>query len=111
MPRKTTIIQEEPKDSPDVIAYRVGELEKSVNEGFKTVHQKLDELKDGFVTHEQFEKEVKEAGKLHANHETRIQKLEQKSDRFEGAITLLKVIGSVLTVIGIVIGALWWTRG
>lgn len=32
------------KDSPAVLAYRVGELEKSVANGFKTVERKLDQM-------------------------------------------------------------------
>ena len=46
MPAKTnkepTFMDE--KDSPAVLAYRVGELEKSVANGFKAVERKLDQM-------------------------------------------------------------------
>lgn len=53
MPRtKVTHIEEtQPvKDTADVVAYRVGELEKAVTVGFREHNEKLDKLANNFAT-------------------------------------------------------------
>jgi hypothetical protein len=66
----------EPNNHPNVLAYRVGQLEKTVNEGFITLHSKLDTLRDGFVSHEQMAEAIKQSDIVHADFERRISKLE-----------------------------------
>lgn len=39
------------EDSPDVLAYRVGELEKASREGFKNLAEKLETMSHNFATH------------------------------------------------------------
>jgi len=43
------------EDSPTVLAYRVGQLEKSSREGFKALSDKLDNMTDNFATHKDIE--------------------------------------------------------
>lgn len=91
----------DPNDSPNVLAYRVGQLEKIVAEGFAkvdgnfaTMHAKLDMLKDGFVSHEQLAEAVKQGQIVHSDHERRIASLEGVQ------IWLIKIIiGAVLLAV------------
>lgn len=110
MPRKTITktVVEEPKDAPSVVAYRVGEVEKAVTEGFKSLHSKLEELKDGFVSHQQFEESVQERVKVTDDMEKRLRSLEKDRNRAKGAIAVLYALA--LLLLGLV-GALWWTKG
>lgn len=39
------------EDSPAVLAYRVGEAEKAIREGFKSISDKLETMSDVFATH------------------------------------------------------------
>ena len=39
------------EDSPAVLAYRVGELEKASRQGFKTLCEKLENMSSNFATH------------------------------------------------------------
>lgn len=43
------------EDSPAVLAYRVGQLEKSSREGFQKLSDKLDLMSQRFVTHKDVE--------------------------------------------------------
>lgn len=43
------------EDSPAVLAYRVGELEKASREGFKTLTEKLELMAHNFATHKDIE--------------------------------------------------------
>jgi hypothetical protein len=43
------------EDSPAVLAYRVGQLEKSSREGFKALFEKLDMMSKNFATHKDIE--------------------------------------------------------
>ena len=46
--------QIDPKDQPAVLAYRVGEVERAVREGFVGQSKKLDEMVKGFVTEKEW---------------------------------------------------------
>jgi hypothetical protein len=43
------------EDSPAVLAYRVGELEKASREGFKVLGEKLEHMSGNFATHKDIE--------------------------------------------------------
>lgn len=43
------------EDSPAVLAYRVGELEKASREGFKNLSDKLEAMSHNFATHKDME--------------------------------------------------------
>lgn len=69
---KTTTTTTEPtaeRDSPAVLAYRVGELEKAVTHGLETLSNKLDSLNNQFTP-------IKD----YADVEIRVTKLENKND-------------------------------
>lgn len=48
----------EPDAVPNVVAYRVGQLEQAVQAGFKEHNDKLDKLINNFITKEEFENRV-----------------------------------------------------
>mgnify|MGYP003594092949 CR=1 FL=1 len=52
-------------DSPAVLAYRVGQLEKSSREGFKEISQKLDNMSCVFATQKDVENAQSEATMEH----------------------------------------------
>ena len=90
-----------PDDTHPVLAYRVGQLEKATSEGFVRLEAKLDNLRDGFVSHDQLAEAIKLGDSVHADHERRIAKL-------EGWNTWLVriVVGAVvLAVLAMVIGS------
>lgn len=97
---KQTVITEQevppinPDDAPNVVAYRVGELEKTLKAGLLALHGKLDELRDGFVSHEQLAEAVKQGDLVHTDQERRISKLERWN---EWLVRL--VVGAVILAI------------
>lgn len=106
---KQTLITEEPvepNDHPNVLAYRVGQLEKATTAGFDQtardfagLHAKLDTLRDGFVSHEQMAEAIKQGDLVHADFEKRISKLE---DWNSWGVRI--VLGAVfLAVLGLVV--------
>ena len=51
--KKTTMIREEstqPNDTPDVLAYRVGQLEKAMVNGFAELKAQLNNLEQHYVS-------------------------------------------------------------
>lgn len=54
------------EDSPAVLAYRVGELEKASREGFKNLGEKLEMMSHNFATHKDIEV-AKEQAKMEHN--------------------------------------------
>lgn len=74
MAHKETIVHQEivkeevptdAEDSPMVLAYRVGRLEKAQEAGFKHISDELKDLKAGFVTTKELEEEVDKAKLIH----------------------------------------------
>ena len=104
MPRKTkTIIQETEvvptHDSPDVLAYRVGQLEKTTANGLKEVKEELVNLKNHFVTHADLDAAKQQSDLEHQNIKDDIKELQ---DWNKWAIRI--VLGIVITaVVGMVI--------
>lgn len=65
---RQTLTLEEPSenrgdDAPNIVAYRVSQLEKAVNTGFKKQAEHLDALVQGFVTEKEM-MDAKQEGKL-----------------------------------------------
>ena len=54
------------EDSPAVLAYRVGELEKASREGFKIIGEKLEQMSMNYATHKDIEV-AKQQAKLEHN--------------------------------------------
>lgn len=54
------------EDSPAVLAYRVGQLEKASKEGFKQISEKLEIMAGNFATHKDIEA-AKQQAKLEHN--------------------------------------------
>lgn len=77
---KTTIEKTITDETPTVVAYRVGQLEKSI----ARFGEKLDGISAGFATH----KDIQDA-KYHAEreHEAIIQKINSKIDRTQESLT------------------------
>lgn len=114
MPRtkKTTLEKVEitnPEDGADVVAYRVGQVEAAVKEGFEKLHLKLEELKDGFVSHEELAKVVLAGKEIHDDHEDRLRALEETKNKGLGALATWQQLLILLAAIGAIIGGLWWT--
>lgn len=103
MPRRTIKTEEtivDPDNSPTVVAYRTGQLEKAVSEGFKAVHEKLDLLRDGFVSHEELAESVKQGELVHANHDRRIRKLEG----WNSWVVKIVLLAVILAILGLILG-------
>lgn len=97
MPKQSTEIEVK-DDAPAVVAYRVKKLEEAVAQGFDSLHSKLEELRDGFVSHDQLTEAIKAANLQHeiisnriGGIDDRVKKLEKWQDRL-----IWLVIGSVI---------------
>lgn len=106
------------EDAPNVVAYRVGQLEKAVKEGFADLKQMNADLIKGVVTQKEMTEYRREQLEEHAGFNDRLGKLETESarskeqrERFIGAVDLIKNIAAVLVGLGAVIGGLWWVVG
>lgn len=113
MPRTKKIVTEKvevtnPDDNPEVVAYRVGALEETVRTGLEKLHDKLDSLRDGFVSHEEMAKYVAEGERVHTDHESRIRTLEEAKNKGLGALATWQQLIVLLGVIAAIIGSFWW---
>lgn len=82
-------------DSPAVLAYRVGQLEKTQAEGFRSVNEKLDSLARNFTTKAELLSAQKVADLEHKELKERISKLEGWN------IWIIRgVVGLVLAAVG-----------
>lgn len=54
-PNIVNVNQPTGEDSPAVLAYRVGELEKASREGFKIIGEKLEHMSMNYATHKDIE--------------------------------------------------------
>lgn len=89
-----------PDDTHPVLAYRVGQLEKATSEGFIRLENKLDVLRDGFVSHEQLAEQVKLGDQVHADHERRIKKLEDNNTWLVRLVVGAVILAAVALVVG-----------
>jgi hypothetical protein len=106
---KQTVITEQevpiPADAaPNVVAYRVGQLEVVVDKGFKALHEKLDELRDGFINHEQFDEAQKQNAQARAEIERRVYRLERWNDWLARLVIGAVVLAIIALVINTKIG-------
>lgn len=56
----------DPESTPAVVSYRVGQLETTQKEGFKTLNDKLDTIVQGFVTEKEMTEAKQNATEIHA---------------------------------------------
>lgn len=91
------------EDSPSVLAYRVGQLEKASREGFKNVTEQLNSMSKNFVTYKDIET-AKEQSRL--EHEAiyeqiKVLKAEVKVMKRRTWVqnTLSAVLGVILTLL------------
>lgn len=96
-----------PKDTLEVVAYRMGEAETAIREGFLTMHKKLDDMNNHFVSREELKSLEEQSSKLHDDHENRLRRLEESVFSNLGGLNAIKVAFLILAAL---IGALWWAR-
>lgn len=101
---ETEVVQ--PHDTPDVLAYRVGQLEKTTAAGLKEVKDELVNLKTHFVTHAELESAKVQADMEHKaiNEEISdvkvvVDKLQQWRDSIVTRIAAGAIIMLVLMVL------------
>lgn len=114
MPKtKTKITQEieavpNQDDSPNVVAFRVGLLEKQLDKRFDTFEAKLDQLGGSFVSIETIEQLKKDAEEQHLDFHRRITRLERLMATYPvvknivfGAVglTLTAVFGAIIALV------------
>lgn len=89
------------KDTQDVLAYRVGELEKSQAAGFARIDAKLDSIGQGFVTVNQLNIAQKNADDKHGEQDRRITRLEEWNtwaQRLVLGAVITGIIGTVAVI-------------
>lgn len=91
------------EDSPAVLAYRVGELEKASREGFKQLSEKLELMSHNFATHKDIEV-AKEQAKMeheviHAEFEDVKEDIKSLKKKTWIQNTLSAVFGAVLALL------------
>ena len=84
------------EDSPAVLAYRVGQLEKSTAAGFKTLGEKLDKMSCTFVTFKDLENALTNADIAHKELQEEIDSV-KKQKWIQN--TLSAVFGVVITLL------------
>lgn len=89
------------KDSQDVLAYRVGELEKSQAANFARIDLKLDSIGQGFVTVNQLNVAQQSADRKHREQDLRITRLEEWNiwaQRLVIGMVITAIVGTVIAV-------------
>ena len=91
------------EDSPAVLAYRVGELEKASREGFKQVTEKLETMSHNFATHKDIEVAKEQAKMEHKAIYTEIEDIKEDVKSFKKKTwiqdTLSAIFGAVLALL------------
>ena len=96
MPETNTNQQIPGEDSPAVLAYRVGQLEKSTAAGFKALGEKLDKMSCTFVTFKDLDNAIADAGIAHDMLQKDIKNI-QKQKWVQNTLSIL--FGAVLTLL------------
>ena len=84
------------EDSPAVLAYRVGQLEKSTAAGFKLLGDKLDKMSCTFVTFKDLDNAMLDARTIHDNIQEDIKNI-QRQKWIQN--TLSAIFGAVLSLL------------
>lgn len=91
------------EDSPAVLAYRVGELEKASREGFKNLGEKLEAMSNNFATHKDIEMAKKQAKMEHDAIYSEIEDLKSDIQLLKRKTwiqnTLSAILGAVLALL------------
>lgn len=91
------------EDSPAVLAYRVGQLEKSSREGFKALSDKLDAMNENFATHKDIEVAKEQAEAEHRAIYIEIQDVKDDVSMLKKKSwvqnTMSAILGAVLTLL------------
>lgn len=91
------------EDSPAVLAYRVGELEKASRQGFKELGDKLELMSHNFATHKDIEVAKEQAKMEHEAIYSEIEDIKEdvKSLKNKNWIhnTLSAILGAVLALL------------
>lgn len=91
------------EDSPAVLAYRVGQLEKSSREGFKALSDKLDAMSENFATHKDIEVAKEQAEAEHRAIYIEIQDVKDDVSMLKKKSwvqnTMSAILGAVLTLL------------
>lgn len=91
-------------DAPSVVAYRVGQLEKTQKEGLQTINDKLDKYIDSFVAKTTFEEARHDADTTHLKLQRDIDELKKWKEGIINKIALYAVlflIGAILVLTGL----------
>lgn len=91
------------ENSPDVLAYRVGELEKASREGFKELGIKLELMSHNFATHKDIEVAKQQAKMEHEAIYTEIEEVKKDVNSLQKRTwiqnTLSAILGAVLALL------------
>lgn len=91
------------EDSPAVLAYRVGQLEKASKEGFKTISDKLESMGKNFATHKDIEVAKEQAEAEHKAIYLEIQDVKDDVSALKKKSwvqnTMSAILGAVLTLL------------
>jgi TolA-binding protein len=103
-----------PLPSADLLNYRLDQTDKKIDD----LSVKIDGLTGSFLTKEealmvrqQFEQKLTELQTQTVIQGTTLKALTSENDQVKGAIKLLKGGMALLSVIGVILGALWWVKG
>ena len=106
MPGIITTTTTEPtpeRDSPAVLAYRVGELEKAVTVGLENLGKKFDDLRHEFATKAEIETLKRESGVEHKSIRSIISAVDERIDKLDKKRwvqnTLSSILGAILTLL------------
>lgn len=91
------------EDSPAVLVYRVGQLEKASREGFKELGEKLEAMSHNFATHKDIEVAKQQAEMEHSLIYAEIADVRGDVKKLQGKTwiqnTLSAVLGAILALL------------
>lgn len=91
------------ENSPAVLAYRVGQLEKASREGFQKLSDKLEQMADVFATHKDIEVAKEQAEMEHKSIYEEIEDIKKDVQKLQKSTwiqnTLSAILGSILALL------------
>ena len=91
------------EDSPAVLAYRVGQLEKASREGFKELGEKLEAMSHNFATHKDIEAAQQQAEMEHEAIHVEINSIKDDIKSLQKRTwiqnTLSAILGAILAML------------